>query len=80
MAWWKSTKRQRGWVKAHEAKENGKHALRQEDIDRINERYDDVKDEVMITKGQHITLFGRCDCWKPRTPVEGRCMRCKRFI
>lgn len=37
MAWWKSTKRQRGWVKAHEAKEAGKYGRRAQDRAEIKE-------------------------------------------
>lgn len=39
MSWWtRTTKRQRGWVKAHEAKENGKYARREEDKQMIEEQ------------------------------------------
>lgn len=41
MAWWKSLGRQRGWVKAHEAKAIGHYARKAEDrqtiIDGLNE-------------------------------------------
>lgn len=46
MAWWKSTKRQRGSVKAHEAKGIGHYGRRAEDRALIAEGLEDLDDEV----------------------------------
>lgn len=45
MSWWKANKRQRGNVKAHEAKENGRYARRAEDRTRIDEGIHDHHEE-----------------------------------
>lgn len=46
MSWWtKNTKRQRGWVKAHVAKDNGRVARRQEDDRMIQEQIEDANDD-----------------------------------
>lgn len=44
MAYWKSTQRQRGSVKAHEAKEIGRYGRRAEDQERIDEGLDEEPD------------------------------------
>lgn len=44
MAHWKATKRQRGWVKAHEAKEAGHYGRRAEDRALVDEGLDEAED------------------------------------
>ena len=45
MAWWKEVKRQRGWMKAHEAKECGKYGRRAADKEAIAQGLEETDDE-----------------------------------
>jgi hypothetical protein len=57
MAYWKSTKKQRGRVKAHEAKDDGRAARRAEDRD-------EVKDGLVeALNGRLVNDDGWSDRW-----------------